>query len=143
MPDSISAHGTLLSFEAAGGGGFVEVGELGDTTDPGTMRNEFDVTTHNLDIDNWIMGVLRRDPLTVTVFWNGGVAGTQHSAMRSAQIANDFVGFMVDFPDGDNWVGSGFVRQITRNQPVDGPQSAQVTIRLSGPFFLNGVLIGV
>lgn len=142
MPDSISAHGTVLSFEATPGGGFTEVGELGDITDPGTMRNEFDVTTHNLDIDNWILGVLRRDPLTVTVFWNGPTA-PNHDELRQAQIENRFVGFSMDFPDGDAWVGSGFVRQVTRNQPVDGPQSAQVTIRLSGPFFLNGTLVGV
>lgn len=141
MPDSISAHGAIFSFEATPGGGYVEVGEVGDIVDPGQMRNEFDVTVHGLDIDNYILGVLRRDPLTITVFWNRAVA--THDAMRTALQNNTFVGFKMEYPDGDDWVGSGFVRQITRNQPVDGPQSANVQIRLSGPFYLNGVLIGV
>lgn len=140
MPDSISGHGAIFSFEATPGGGYVEIAEVGDVTDPGAMRNEFDVTTQALDIDNYILGVLRREALTMTLFWN--ITNTGHAALRAALIANNFVGFKLEYPDGDDWVGSGFVRQITRNNPVDGAQSADVTIRLSGPFFLQGVLVG-
>ena len=141
MPESIAAHGAIFSFESTPAGGFTEVGEVGDITDPGLMRNEFDVTAHGADIDNWILGVARRDPLSITVFWNG-TSGTQHNALRTALINNTFVGFSMVYPDGDDWVGSGYVRQITRNAPVDGAQSATLAIRLSGAFYLNGVLIG-
>lgn len=141
MPDSISSHGCIFSIETTPGGGYVEVGEVGDITDPGSLRNEFDVTTHGLDIDNYILGVHRRDPLTITVFYNHG-GTSNHSALQDALDANTFMGFSMTQPDGNDWVASGFVRQITKNLPVDGPLSANVTIRMSGEFYRNGVLVG-
>jgi hypothetical protein len=137
---AVSSHGAIFSFQATPLGSFVPIGDVGDITDPGGMRNEFDVTSHDNDIDKWITGIMRRDPLTLTVFWNGEDSG--HDALRQALLDNANVGFKMEYPDGDDWVGSGFVRQVTRNQPVDGAQSANVTIRLSGPYYLNGELIG-
>ena len=139
MPDSLSSHGTLLSVELTPGGAFTEVGELGDLTPPGLMRNEFDASTQNVDIDSWITGILRREPVTAPVFFNRNNAS--HAGLRALLIANTLTGFKVDKPDGDEWVGSGFVRQITDAAPVDGIQAATLTVRLSGPFYLNGVLV--
>lgn len=137
---AISAHGTLIE-HSPGGGGFVEIGELGDFTLPGVMRNEFDATPHNRDIDSWVMGVLRRDPITFPVFFNAGT-NPEHVDLRDSIIANSFDGFRVTFPDGDSWVGSGFVRQMQQTAPVDGLFTANVTVRLSGPMLINGVLVG-
>lgn len=138
--DAISSHGTVLSFQPTPGGAFIEVGELGDISPPGLMRNEFDATVHNRDIDNWIMGVLRREPITVPVFFNRNL--TSHAGLRQLLIDNEETGYRLDFPDGDVWIGSGFVKGIQGAAPVDGIQTGNVTIRLSGNFFLNGVEIG-
>lgn len=138
--DAISSHGTVLSFQPTPGGAFIEVGELGDISPPGLMRNEFDATVHNRDIDNWIMGVLRREPITVPVFFNRNLAS--HAGLRQLLIDNEETGYRLDFPDGDVWIGSGFVKGIQGAAPVDGIQTGNVTIRLSGNFFLNGVEIG-
>jgi hypothetical protein len=138
--DALSSHGTILSFQPTPGGSFVEIGELGDITPPGLMRNEFDASTHNRDIDSWVMGILRREPIAVNVFFNRNV--TSHQSLRQLLIANTETGFKLDNPDGDEWIGSGFVKGIQGEQPVDGIQAATLTIRLSGDFFLNGVLIG-
>lgn len=138
--DAISSHGTLLSFQATPGGSFSEVGELGDITPPGLMRNEFDASTHNRDIDSWVTGILRREAISVPVFFNKNV--TSHAELRQLLIENTETGFRLDNPDGDVWIGSGFVRQLTGANPVDGIQTAQLTIRLSGDFYLNGTLIG-
>lgn len=141
MPtDAISAHGTILSFQPTPGGSFVEVGELGDITPPGLMRNEFDASVHNRDIDSWIMGILRREAIEVPVFFNKAV--TSHASLRQLLISNTETGFMLENPDGDEWIGSGFVKGVVGASPVDGIQTANVTIRLSGDFFLNGILIG-
>jgi hypothetical protein len=133
--NAISAHGTLLYHNG------VEVGELGDFTLPGLMRNEFDATTHNIDIDIWVMGVLRREPVTFPVFFNSVEA--THLALRQSIIDNTEDEFKIVFPDGDEWLGSGFVRQVSQAAPVDGILSANVTIRLSGAMLINGVGVGV
>lgn len=137
---AISAHGTIIE-HSPGGAGFTEIGELGDFTLPGVMRNEFDATPHNRDIDSWVMGVLRRDPITFPVFFNSAT-NPEHVDLRQSIIDNSFDGFRVTFPDGDIWIGSGFVRQMQQTAPVDGLFTANVTVRLSGPMYLNGTLIG-
>lgn len=137
--NAISAHGTIL-YHKVGVGAFVEVGELGDFTLPGLTRNEFDSTPHNRDIDSWVMGVLRREAVTFPVFWNKQEA--THLAMRQSIIDNSNDGFRISFPDGDDWVGSGFVRQVSQTAPVDGILAANVTVRFSGPMYVNGVLVG-
>lgn len=140
MPQyAISSHGVILEHKP-GAGAFTEVGELGDLSLPGMTRNEFDATPHNRDIDSWVMGVLRRDPITFPVFFNKTEA--THAALRAAIIANSNDGFRVTFPDGDLWLGSGFVKQVAQTAPVDGILTANVTIRLSGPMILNGTVIG-
>jgi hypothetical protein len=138
MP-AISGHGVIIEHSPSGGG-FVEIGEVGDFTLPGVMRNEFDATTHNNDIDKWVLGVLRRDPITVPVFFNAGT-NPEHVTLRDSIIDNTYDGFRMTFPDGDTWLGSGFVRTMQMTAPVDGLYTANVTIRLSGAMILNGVII--
>jgi hypothetical protein len=137
---AISGHGTIIE-HSPGGGGFVEIGELGDFTLPGVMRNEFDATAHNRDIDTWVMGVLRREAITVPVFFNAAT-NPEHVALRQSIIDNRYDGFRITFPDGDVWVGSGFVRQLQQTAPVDGLYTGNVTIRLSGAMYANDQLLG-
>lgn len=136
---AISSHGVIIE-HSPDDTGYGEIGELGDLTLPGLTRNEFDSTPHNRDIDSWVMGVLRRDPITFPVFFNKTEGS--HEDLRSSIIANTYDGFRITFPDGDFWIGSGFVRQVSQTAPVDGILTANVTIRLSGPMYLNGTLIG-
>jgi len=143
MPNTqsaISGHGTIIEHSPADAG-FVEIGELGDLTLPGVMRNEFDSTVQNRDIDSWVMGVLRRDAVTFPVFFNADLEPT-HLALRQSIIDNSYDGFRITFPDGDIWIGSGFVRQLAQTAPVDGIYTGNVTVRLSGPMYINGELVG-
>ena len=143
MPNTqsaISGHGTIIE-HSPNDEGYEEIGELGDLTLPGIMRNEFDSTTHNRDIDSWVMGVLRRDAITFPVFFNASLEPT-HLVLRQSIIDNSYDGFRITFPDGDIWIGSGFVRQLAQTAPVDGIYTGNVTVRLSGPMFVNGVEIG-
>lgn len=140
MGSALSGHGSILSFQSPPGGAFVELGELGDISAPGLMRNEFDATAQNADIDEWVVGVLRREPVSIPVFFNKAV--TSHTQLRDLLIAGTKTGFKLEFPDGDSWVGSGFVRQIAGpSAPVDGLMTATVTVRLTGAMLLNGVTI--
>lgn len=141
----ISSHGTLIArAPKATPTAFVTIGELGDITMPGLMRNEFDVSTHNRNIDSWVAGILRRNPVTFPVFFNKGDA--THNAvagLRASMISGDVDGWRVTSPDGEVWVFSGAMTAMSEAAPVDGVKSVEVTIRPSGPFTLDGVPYGV
>lgn len=134
MPQiATGSHGTIVKHNG------VAIGELGDITPPSLMRNEFDATSHNRDIDTWVMGVLRREPITFPVFYNKD--DTSHQSLLTAIRTNAFDEFSVEFPEGSVWLGSGFCRQFAPSSaPVEGLLAANVTIRLSGPMYVDGVL---
>jgi hypothetical protein len=85
--------------------------------------------------------VLRREAITVPVFFNAAT-NPEHVALRQSIIDNSYDGFRITFPDGDVWVGSGFVRQLQQTAPVDGLYTGNVTIRLSGAMYANDQLLG-
>jgi len=147
MPQGISSHGTIVSFQpAATPGTFTEIAELGDIIEPGFMRNEFDITSHNRDIDTYALGVLRRDPLSFPLFFNKAIAS--QLLLRTAQLdsnptTNMANGFMMTTPDGDTFIFSGGVKEMKGTAPVDGVRTANVVLRATGVFILNGVSYGV
>lgn len=142
MAQGISAHGTLIEFApSATPLVYTQIAELGDIQMPGLMRNEHDITSHNKDIDTYILGVLRRDPVTFPMFFNKAISS--QLLLRTAIINNDTGGFRLTAPDGDVWIFSGGVQAMKQTNPVDGVQTANVTIRPTGTFILNGVLYGL
>lgn len=140
MPQGISAHGTIIEVEQTAGGSFVEISELGDLNMPGLSRNEFDITSHNRDIDTYVLGVLRREDVEFPMFFNAAI--TSQALLRTHLIANAIVGFRLSAPDGDIWIFSGGVKEMTQENPVDGVQMANVSIRPTGSFILNGTEYG-
>lgn len=147
MPQGISAHGTIISFLpiGSGAGDWIEIAELGDIGGLGFTRNEFDITSHNRNIDTWIMGVLRRQPLTFPMFFNRAIASQM--LLQQAMLDNDpntnmAYGFRVQSPDGGDLIFSGGVREMTETAPVDGAKTANTTIRPTGEFWLDGELYG-
>lgn len=146
MPDfpAISSHGMLISRAPnATPTSYTIIGELGDITPPSLTRNEFDSTPHNRDIDSYVAGVLRREPLQFPIFFRwDNPTHDELTGLHYALINNDIDGYKLTSPDGGEMIFSGFVRGIVQTDPVDGVQTANVTIRPTGPFWLNGQLIG-
>jgi hypothetical protein len=136
----ISAHGTIIEVEDSGPGDWVEIGELGDIVMPGLSRNEHDITSQNRDIDTYILGVLRREDVTFPMFFNAAI--DSQLILREAIIANTTKGWRLTAPDGDVWIFSGGVKQMKQTNPVDGVQTANVSIRPTGKFLLNGDEVG-
>lgn len=143
MSDAISAHGTIVSFQKTPGGAFSDIGEIGgDVVPPAMSRNSIEVTTHNDDIDAYVMGVLRRGEVTFPI--NYIAANGEHDELTGLYahlIANTKTGYKVTFPDGDEWIFSGGVANIDRRAPVDGALTADVTLRPTGPMIINATSI--
>ena len=94
-------------------------------------------------IDAYVLGVLRRDAVTFPLFFDKSDAShADSSGLQAAIIANSLDGYKVTQPDGTVWIFSGRVQAMTQQAPVDGVQTAQVTIRPTGLFILNGAVVG-
>ena len=139
-----SGHGALIAWQPSGSGAFVTIAELRDLTTPGLSRNEFDATTQNVDIDTYVLGVLRRAALQFTMnFIESGEPTHDHiTGIQRAIIDNMMTGWRYSFPNGLTWLLSGQVQNIKITDPVDGLQSADVTIRMSGVMSIGGVVVG-
>jgi hypothetical protein len=136
-----SSHGTLIAHQpAATPGVFTTVAEIGDIDNLGTMRNSFDVSVHNEDIDTHVIGVLRRDPVSFPMNYVAANAG--HIAMRTSHYAGTVDGWRVTWPDDDYMIFSGAITNMSKPAPVDGALRQTITIRPSGLFIYNGAVIG-
>jgi hypothetical protein len=146
VPQGISSHGTIISILPPGETDWVEIAELGDIGGLGFTKNEFDITSHNRNIDTWVLGVLRRQPMTFPVFFNRAIAA--HVLLQDAQLDNDpttnmTYGFKVEHTDEGVLIFSGGVREMAESAPVDGVKTANVTVRATGEFILDGEVYGL
>ena len=134
-----SSHGTVIRANTvAAPTVWTPIAEVGDITPPGLTRNEHDVTNHNRDIDQYVGGVLRRQPPTFPLFFNRNEGTHDHLVGLYKDImSNTTHGFKISQPDGFEWLFSGFVQNIQPTSPVDGVQTAQVTIRPTGAMYVG------
>jgi len=139
-----SGHGALIAWEAMPGSGFTTIAELGDITTPSLSRNEFEATTQNVDIDTHVLGVLRRDALSFKInFIESGEPTHDHiTGIQKGIIDNLMRGWKFSFPNGLAWIMSGQVQSFKVTDPVDGLQSADVSVRMSGKMSIGGVSVG-
>jgi hypothetical protein len=151
--NALSGHGALVAYETAteeGGGAptpgtgfFTTVAELGDITPPSLMRNEFDATTQQEDIDSYVLGVLRRSAVTIKMNFIPTNGTHDHLTGVYKMVIDDTrIGWRFTFPGSWIWIASGQVKEVVPHAPVDGKMEADLTLRFSGRFFINGVLIG-
>jgi hypothetical protein len=137
--NALSGHGTLIARNGT------TIAELGDITLPELSRNEFEALTQSENIDSYILGVLRRGPVTVKMNFIPTNATHDHlTGLANAIITNSMDGYTFTVPTTPPWIwiASGQVQKMTDVAPVDGKLESDVTIRLSGKFYINGVLIG-
>lgn len=144
----LSGHGAKISrAPSATPTVFTEIAEIGDIQLPGLDHNEFDATSHNRNIDAYVMGVLRRDLFTIKMNFLPTDPTHDHlTGLIKAAVTNPVPtdGFKIIFPDlVTTWVASGQVKAVNNIVlPVDGLSTADCGIRFSGAMTINGVVIG-
>lgn len=145
MTNAISGHGTLIARALASTPTvFEDIAELGDISMPELSRNEFDATTQEKDIDSYTLGVLRRSACTISMNFLPTDPSHDHlTGLQSAIIANSIDGYRFTLPSGGPvWIMSGQVQHIAPKAPVDGKLSADVTLRFTGKFTIDGQVVG-
>ena len=145
MTLAISSHGTLIAYQQTPGGPFITISEQGAITPPEMHRNEFDATTQNINIDAYVMGVLRRGTLDFPINYLPGDT-TQDAILGLMGLlkSNTVTGFKVTFPDvaATQWIMSGQLKSIKPAAPEDGKLAATVSVRMSGLMSIGGVVFG-
>jgi hypothetical protein len=146
MTIAISGHGTLLArATAALPFTYTNIAEVGDIAAPGLNRNDFEALTQDRNIDAYILGVLRRNPLQLAINYLPSDGTHDHlTGMMKALITEPVPidGWKLTFPGGIVWIMSGQIKGFDITAPVDGKLAADVTIRLSDRMYLGGVLVG-
>jgi hypothetical protein len=124
----ISAHGTLVKRIG------VEIGELKDITPPPLSRKTIETSTQNSSDDSYVVGIRRKGELGFMVNFLPSSDATHNSATGLIKAWNDGSKdrYNVTYPDGSDWMFSGFVSNIAPKAPVDGGLEAQIAIRPSG-----------
>lgn len=152
LSKAVAGHGATIAKEMnpiASPGVFTVIAELnGDIKWPQLSRPETDVTPHQANIDNWVLGILTRGPLTFSVNFIFNDPTHDHLTGLYSNIgSNSKQGFRLRGPGGsvgvDEWIASGQVQQIMETAPVrQGARTADITIRLSGPMIIDTVSYG-
>jgi hypothetical protein len=148
MTIPLSGHGAhIYRAPIATPATFTEIAEVKDVTLPGFTHNEFDATSHNRNIDAYVLGVLRREVFTIQLNFLPSDSTQDHlTGLLKAAFTNPVPvdGFKIIFPDLINtWVASGQVKDVNNiTLPVDGLSTATCTIRFSDRMVINNVLIG-
>lgn len=133
MTLAISSHGTLVAVQLTPGGAFTDIAEQGDITPPEMMRNEFDATTQEKDIDSYVLGVLRRGAFTQPLnFLPDNNTHDHLTGVYKLLTENTVTGWRITYPDTTQWIMSGQVQALTPGAPVDGKLSLDMTLRFSG-----------
>lgn len=142
MSQGLSSHGTLVARYVSSA--WETIGELGgDITPPPLTRPESEITPHNEGIDSYVVGVLKRGPMTLGINFLPDNATHDHlTGLIKWMIDKTHGGFQLTWPDASLWVFSGFVTNFAGAAPVrEGGISADVSIRPSGPHIIDGVAI--
>lgn len=112
---------------------FVEIAELMDITPPALTRNPIETTSHSQNDDRYIVGVRRHGELQFGLNFipfdptHDHLTGLQKSWFDGLRDIWKLV-----FPDGTEWLFSGFVSNVAPSAPVDDRLAADVTIRPTG-----------
>lgn len=133
MGEGISAQGTLIARQPLGAGPFITIAELSDITPPPLMRNPIETTTHNGIEEQFTVGIRRKGELTFSVFWLPTDPTHDHlTGLQQAWEDGSRDIWRVTYPDGRQWLFSGYVTNIGPAAPVDDALTADITVRPTG-----------
>jgi hypothetical protein len=143
MSEGMSAQGTLIAWSpdpnwppsnpVGGVTSYTDIAELRDITAPNLTRNEIELTNHNAQDDDYIVGIRRHGTMTFNINFVPGHASHDHlTGLQYSWFEGTRRIYRLTFPDGTAWLFSGFVTGFAPTAPVDDRLAADVTVRPTG-----------
>lgn len=132
--NALSAQGTLIArAPVATPSTFTTIGELRDITPPPLTRNPIETTAHNDVEEHFVVGIRRKGEMTFQIGYVPDLGTHDHlTGLTKAWIDGSRDIYKITYPDGTEWMFSGFVTNIGPSAPVDDGLVADVTIRPTG-----------
>jgi hypothetical protein len=142
-PAGISAQGTIIERSPdpawppddpiGGSVDYEEISELREITPPALTRNTIEMTTHNEEDDSYVVGIRRHGDMEFNVNFVPDDSSQDHNTgLQKAWFDGTRDIYRITYPDGTQWLFSGFVTQFAPSAPVDDRLSADVTVRPTG-----------
>ena len=139
MTDALSAFGTIVHIDLAGGG-MVPIAQLRDIAGPNLALGTEEVTPQDATAKfRQFIGTLV-DGGEVTFMLN--FIPTEDTQDAVGGLVKDLADatlrdFKIVFPDATEWLFSAYVGNFKPTAPVEGALTADVTLRTSGEMTLN------
>lgn len=146
MSNAISGHGALVAIEKFGDppGQFTVIGELtGDIKRPEASRPEVEVTPHNDDIDTWVLSVLTRASIALTVnfIYNDPTHDASHGLQKLLAV-NQIFGVRSRGPNGapgaNETIYSAQVQKLGVVDKIKGVEEMAFSLRPHGYMIIDG-----
>lgn len=131
--NAISGHGV----EVRKGG--VAITELRSVDPPSLSRDVHEVTRQSDEDERVKVGLRKYGDLRLEI--NLLFTDATHLDLIDAWVNATIDDFEIEFPDGVIWSFDGFVVNVAPDSPVDGAQTATVTIRPTGGIAFNPLLV--
>ena len=136
--NAISAQGTLIARQPLGAGPFTTIGELRDITPPPLMRNPIEVTAHNDEEEHFVVGIRRKGEMQFQIGFLPTLAShDSQEGLIQSWFDGDRDVWRVTYPDGSQWLFSGYVTNVAPSAPVDDGLVADVTVRPTNTMTFN------
>lgn len=133
MPSAISAQGTLISRDPAGVGSFTVIAELRNITPPPLTRNPIETTSHNEVEESFVVGIRRKGELSFTLGFVPSLGTHDHlTGLQKSWLDGSRDIWKIAYPDGSQWLFSGYVTNVGPAAPVDDGLTADITVRPTG-----------
>ena len=138
MSQALAGIGSLLKQgDGASPEVFTTVSSVSSISGPSTSAETYDVTSHDTSggYKSFIAGLMDGGEVTFDVFFNG--TETTHIALDTTFQARTVRNWTLT-PNGSTkkWAFSGVITKLDYKYPVNGPQTASCTIKVSGkPLF--------
>lgn len=144
MP-AIGAHGALYYVQLDPVGDpntFTEVGGLNEDVMGHALEiTATETTPHNYNIDEYSFGVPRRGTWNLSV--NYDATDEVHEGLYDLAQARTLFGVKFIGIQGDWILASGGITSYQQTNPVqDGPRTATIEFQPSGPYWVDGQLVG-
>lgn len=140
MTTPLSSHGIIVGrAPSTTPTVYTDIAELSMVALPELKRNEFDAYVQNKNIDNYVIGALRRGSVQLGLNFIPNDPSHDHlTGLYSAIIANSIDGYkFYQTFSGLLWVASGQVQALIPKTPTDGKMEVTATIRFSGAMSLS------
>lgn len=115
---------------------YTTIAELDTVGLPEILSNEFDASTQNHTIDQYVVSaLLRRKPVTLTLNMLPSDPTQDHVAgLYFSKINTNFDGWKFSHAaSGLIWVASGYITNLLPKTPMEGKLQVDATLRFSGP----------